>query len=120
MSASISIAELKKFASAVAAIVARDQDVAQYEVYCASADHRIARIAYTSDIACRGLEEMKSIGADGFQMRLQHARKTGLGCRHHPFLAASLPQDVTCPVDEPKPEAAGAPIDCNVASLIHR
>src|SRR5579864_7133805 len=62
--------ELKSFAREAAAIVARDKDVAQFEVYCASGDNRIARLNYTSDIPCRGVEELKSHTADGFQIRI--------------------------------------------------
>jgi hypothetical protein len=39
--------------------------------------------------------------------------------RHHAFLAASFHQDAVSPVDEPKPKAARAPIDCGVVSLAH-
>ncbi len=62
--------ELKSFAREAAAIVARDRDVAQFEIYCASGDNRIARLNYTSDIPCRGVEELKSHAADGFQIRI--------------------------------------------------
>jgi hypothetical protein len=58
-------------------------------------------------------------GADGIEMRLQHGREAKLGCRHHAFLAASFLQDAAGPVDEPKPKAARAPIDCGVFSLAH-
>ena len=62
--------ELKSFARAAAAIVARDKDVAAFEIYCASGDNRIARLNYTSEIPCRGVEELKSHAADGFQIRI--------------------------------------------------
>jgi hypothetical protein len=58
-------------------------------------------------------------GADGIEMRLQHGREAKLSCRHHPFLAASFLQDTAGPVDEPKPKAARAPIDCGVFSVAH-
>ena len=58
--------KLKSFTREAAAIVARDKDVAQFEIYCASGDNRIARLNYTSDIPCRGVEELKSHSADGF------------------------------------------------------
>jgi hypothetical protein len=35
------------------------------------------------------------------------------------FLAASFRLDTAGPVDEPKPEATGAPIDCGAFSLAH-
>ena len=66
----IKASELKSFAREAAAIVARDKDVAAFEIYCASGDNRIARLNYTSDIPCRGVEELKSHSADGFQIRI--------------------------------------------------
>jgi PmbA protein len=65
-----SMAELKNFARDARAMLAREPDLAQFEVYCASAEHRVARIAYTSDIPCRGVEELKSHQADGFTLRI--------------------------------------------------
>jgi PmbA protein len=62
--------KLKSFAREAAAIVARDKEVAAFEIYCASGDNRIARLNYTSDIPCRGVEELKSHRADGFQIRI--------------------------------------------------
>src|ERR1700675_4157067 len=70
----IRASELKSFAREAAAIVTRDKDVAQFEVYCASGDNRIARFNYTSDIPCRGVEELKSHSADGFQIRIVTTR----------------------------------------------
>ncbi len=72
----IRTSELKSFARAAAAIVARDTDVAQFEIYCASGDNRIARLNYTSDIPCRGVEELKSHAADGFQIRIVAKRNS--------------------------------------------
>ncbi len=66
----IKASELKSFAREAAAIVARDKNVAAFEIYCASGDNRIARLNYTSDIPCRGVEELKSHSADGFQIRI--------------------------------------------------
>lgn len=66
----IPASELKSFAREAAAIVARDREVAAFEIYCASGDNRIARLNYTSDIPCRGVEELKSHSADGFQIRI--------------------------------------------------
>ncbi len=65
-----SLAELKSFTREAARILAREEDLASYEIYCATAEHRIARLAYTSDIPSRGLEEFKSLHADGFQLRI--------------------------------------------------
>lgn len=69
-----SLAELKSFTREAARILAREQDLASYEIYCATAEHRIARLAYTSDIPSRGLEEFKSLHADGFQLRVTMRR----------------------------------------------
>ena len=68
------LAELKSFTREAAWILAREQDLASYEVYCASAEHRIARLNYTSDIPSRGLEEFKSLHTDGFQLRIAMRR----------------------------------------------
>src|SRR4029077_14338268 len=62
------------------AMLTRERDLAQFEIYCASAEHRVARIAYTSDIPCRGIEELKSHVADGFTLRVvmrRDAREIG-------------------------------------------
>jgi PmbA protein len=70
-----SLAELKSFTREAARILARESDLASYEVYCATAEHRIARLNYTSDIPSRGLEEFKSLHADGFQLRVALRRE---------------------------------------------
>ena len=69
-----SLAELKSFTREAARILARENDLASYEIYCATAEHRIARLSYTSDIPSRGLEEFKSLHADGFQLRVAMRR----------------------------------------------
>ncbi len=68
------LAELKSFTREAARILAREKDLASYEIYCATAEHRIARLNYTSDIPSRGLEEFKSLHADGFQLRVAMRR----------------------------------------------
>jgi PmbA protein len=68
------LAGLKSFSREAARILAREKDLAGYEIYCASAEHRIARLNYTSDIPSRGLEEFKSLHADGFQLRIAMRR----------------------------------------------
>ncbi len=67
-------AELKNFVRAARALLARERGLAEFEVYCASAEHRVARLAYTSDIPCRGVEELKSHAADGFTLRIVMCR----------------------------------------------
>jgi predicted Zn-dependent protease len=62
--------ELREFARAAKRALARERDIAAFEVYAASAENRTARLCYTSDIPCRGLEEFKTLHADGFQVRI--------------------------------------------------
>src|SRR5579862_3349599 len=69
-SSMIPASRLKSFTREAAAIVARDKDSAAFEIYCASGHNRIARLKYTSDIPCRGVEELKSHSAGGFQIRI--------------------------------------------------
>jgi PmbA protein len=68
------LAELQSFTRGAARILAREKDLASYEIYCATSEHRIARLAYTSDIPSRGIEEFKSLHADGFQLRITMRR----------------------------------------------
>jgi hypothetical protein len=73
-------AELKDFVREARAMLTRERDLAQFEIYCASAEHRVARIAYTSDIPSHGVEELKSHVADGFILRVvmrRDAREIG-------------------------------------------
>lgn len=69
-----SLADLKSFTREAARILALEKDLASYDIYCATAEHRIARLNYTSDIPCSGLEEFKSLHADGFQVRVAMRR----------------------------------------------
>ena len=66
--------ELKRFARAASTLIARDKTIAAHEVYCSSAEHRVARLNYTSDIPSHGIEEFKSLNADGFAVRIVTAR----------------------------------------------
>ncbi|HVA78803.1 MAG TPA: metallopeptidase TldD-related protein [Candidatus Binataceae bacterium] len=63
-------AELREFVRAAARTLARERDIAEFEIYAASAENRIARLCHTSDIPCRGVEELKTLHADGFQVRI--------------------------------------------------
>jgi PmbA protein len=65
-----SLQELKKFARDASARVAHEKDLAAHEVYCSSAEHRVARLNYTSDIPSHGVEEFKSLDAAGFAIRI--------------------------------------------------
>jgi PmbA protein len=67
-------AELKSFVRSAARELSREPDFAEFEIYAASSEQRIARLAYTSDIPSRGVEEIKSLGADGFQVRIVSRR----------------------------------------------
>ncbi len=89
----IRTSELKSFGREAAAIIARDKDVAQFEIYCASGDNRIARLNYTSDIPCRGVEELKSHSADGFQIRIvakRNAHEVGSAYEAGDFSAEAI------------------------------
>ncbi|MBV8451954.1 MAG: hypothetical protein JOZ29_06725, partial [Deltaproteobacteria bacterium] len=61
---------LKKFAREATALLAREKDLASYEVYCSTGEHKVVRLNYTSDIPSRGIEEFKSLDADGFALRI--------------------------------------------------
>src|SRR5580693_8692068 len=67
-------ADLRKFVREATALLARERDLAAFEVYCSSSEHRVARLNFTSDIPSRGLEEFKSLNADGFALRLVMSR----------------------------------------------
>ncbi len=63
-------AELKRFAAQAAAMLARDRDLAAFEVYASSTEQIVARINCTGEIVSRGVEEVKSLAADGFALRI--------------------------------------------------
>lgn len=62
--------ELRGFARAACQMLAGESDLAEYEVYCSSSEQFVARLNYTSDIPCRGVEELKSQAAAGFSIRI--------------------------------------------------
>ena len=64
------IADLRKFVREAAALLARERDFSAFEIYCSSSEHRVARLNFTSDIPSRGVEEFKSLDADGFALRV--------------------------------------------------
>ena len=68
------LAQLKSFAKTAAATLARQRDLSDFEIYCSSGEELITRLNYTSDIACRGVEEVKSSAADGFALRVVFRR----------------------------------------------
>jgi PmbA protein len=119
-----SLAELKSFTREAARILARESDLASYEIYCATAEHRIARLAYTSDIPSRGLEEFKSLHADGFQLRIAMRRdphEVGAASEAGDFTADSVRDALrrarsAAVVDPHFPGFPSAPLDRKLAS----
>ncbi|MGH7917965.1 MAG: hypothetical protein ACREQE_10880, partial [Candidatus Binataceae bacterium] len=72
--------ELKGFIREGIRTLAREKDLAAFEIYCSSSEHRVARLNYTSEIPSRGVEEFKSLNADGFALRIvmrNDAHQTG-------------------------------------------
>ena len=70
----LSLRELRSFARESASMLARQKDLADFEIYCSSGQELIARLNYTSDIPSRGVEEVKSSDADGFAIRVVFRR----------------------------------------------
>jgi PmbA protein len=72
--------EMKSFVREAESLLGRERDLAAFEVYCANSEHQVARLNYTSDIPSRGVEEFKSLNADGFALRIvmrRDAHETG-------------------------------------------
>jgi PmbA protein len=87
------INDLKNFAREASALLTREKDLAAFEVYCSSAEHHVARLNYTSDIPSRGVEEFKSLNADGFALRILMRRdvhETGYAAVAGDLSAASV------------------------------
>ncbi|HJU28448.1 MAG TPA: metallopeptidase TldD-related protein [Candidatus Binataceae bacterium] len=88
-----SIQELRAFTREAAAILAREKDFAAFEVYSSASEHRVARLNYTSDIPSRGIEEFKSLNADGFAIRFamrDDAHATGYAAAAGDFSSAAM------------------------------
>jgi predicted Zn-dependent protease len=66
--------ELKSFVREAMGLIARERDLASFEIYASASEDRVARINYTSDIPSRGVEEFKSLNAEGFAIRIVMAR----------------------------------------------
>src|SRR6185312_10126911 len=93
-----SLRDLKTFAGEAATLLARDKDLAGWELYCSSAAHRVVRLNYTSDIPSRGIEEFKSLNADGFALRIvtRHDRhETGAATIAGDFSPAAVKDALT-------------------------
>ena len=66
--------ELKSFVRDAMGLIARERDLSSFEIYASASEDRVARINYTSDIPSRGVEEFKSLNAEGFAIRIVMAR----------------------------------------------
>lgn len=87
--------DLKSFARAAAAALAHDRELAQFEVYCSSSEQIVARLNYTADIPCRGVEEIKSLAADGLALRIvsrRDRRESGIAFEAGDLSLAALRQ----------------------------
>ncbi len=69
-----SMTEMRGFVRAAIALLSRQRDLGAFEVYVSSSEHRVARLNHTSDLPSRGVEEFKSLNADGFAIRIVMAR----------------------------------------------
>ena len=63
-------AEIRRFMTAASAMLAQQRDLAAFEIYCTSSEQIVARLNYTGEIPSRGVEEVKSLAADGFAIRI--------------------------------------------------
>ena len=63
-------AEIRRFITAASAMLAKQRDLAAFEIYCSSSEQIVARLNYTGEIPSRGVEEVKSLAADGFAIRI--------------------------------------------------
>src|SRR5260370_2583280 len=81
--------DLRKFVNEAAALLAREKDLAAFEVYASTAEHRVARLNYTSDIPSQRVEEFKSLNADGFMIRIVTRRDA------HEIGSASMAGDLS-------------------------
>jgi PmbA protein len=66
----LKLEELKSFARTGAQHLRRDKSLAEFEIFCSSSQLSVARLCFTSDIPSRGVEELKTLSADGFALRI--------------------------------------------------
>ncbi len=66
----LSAVEIKRFVTAAAAMLGRERNLAAFEIYCSSTEQIVARLNHTGEIPSRGVEEVKSLAADGFALRI--------------------------------------------------
>ncbi|MGA2412252.1 MAG: hypothetical protein ABSG46_17950, partial [Candidatus Binataceae bacterium] len=62
--------DLKNFVREAMVLLGRERDLGACEIYASASEDRVARINYTSDIPSRGVEEFKSLNAEGFAIRI--------------------------------------------------
>ena len=88
-----SLNDLRNFTREAAGLLAREKDLAAFEVYSSASEHGVARLNYTSDIPSRGVEEFKSLNADGFAVRIamrDNPHATGQAASAGDFSAAAV------------------------------
>jgi len=66
----LSAAEIRRFLAAAIGMLARERNLAAFEIYCSSTEQIVARLNHTGEIPSRGVEEVKSLAADGFALRI--------------------------------------------------
>ncbi len=66
----LSAVEIRRFVADAASLLKRQRDLAAFEIYCSSGEQIVARLNFTGEIACRGVEEVKSLAADGVALRI--------------------------------------------------
>ncbi len=75
--------------TAALALLARERDLAAFEIYCSSSEQIVARLNHTGEIPSRGVEEVKSLAADGFAIRVVTRRD------HHETGSAFIAGDLS-------------------------
>ncbi len=68
------LSELSSFVRVASSALTREHDLGDFEIYCSSSEQIVARLNYTSDIPCRGVEELKSLAGDGIALRIAMKR----------------------------------------------
>jgi PmbA protein len=82
-------AEIRRFVADAVSMLGRQRDLAAFEIYCSSGEQIVARLNYTAEIASRGVEEVKSLTAEGFALRVVTRRNA------HETASASVAGDLS-------------------------
>jgi hypothetical protein len=77
----LTLERMREFTREAAAVLARERDLADFEVYCSSSEQLVIRLNYTSDIPCQGIEDAKSENANGLAIRIV-TRRDPRECGH--------------------------------------